>query len=171
MKISLIKTIYAYITIRHPPTLLLDYEWKVHDDLCGRDHFPIFLNNIAPQLEEPITRWKLTKADWPSFKALCETEINDTILQADDPIDRFTTTLDQLAVKTIPRTSIKSKKKKKPWFNDDRKTSIQKRKQALRQFNPRPYTKIWKTFVFFVRKPAARFENQNVNPGNNMFPD
>ena len=33
------------------------------------------------------------------------------------------------------------------------------------------YTKIWKTFVFFVRKPAARFENQNVNPGNNMFPD
>ena len=28
------------------------------------------------------------------------------------------------------------------------------------------YTKIWKTFVFFVRKPAARFENQNVNPGN-----
>ena len=48
---------------------------------CGSDHFPIFLNNIAPQLEEPITRWKLTKADWPSFKALCETEINDTILQ------------------------------------------------------------------------------------------
>ena len=80
------------------PTLLLDYEWKVHDDPCGSDHFPIFLNNIAPQLEEPITRWKLTKADWPSFKALCETEINDTILQADDPIDRFTTTLHQLAV-------------------------------------------------------------------------
>ena len=115
------------------PTLLLDYEWKVHDDLCGSDHFPIFLNNIAPQLEEPITRWKLTKADWPSFKALCETEINDTILQADDPIDRFTTSLHQLAIKTIPRTSIKSKKKKKPWFNDDCKTSIQKRKQALQQ--------------------------------------
>ena len=52
------------------PTLLLDYEWKVHDDLCGRDHFPIFLNNIAPQLEQPITRWKLTKAYWPSFKAV-----------------------------------------------------------------------------------------------------
>ena len=25
--------------------------------------------------------------------------------------------------------------------------------------------------MFFVRKPAGRFENQNVNPGNNMFPD
>ena len=74
------------------PTLLLDYEWKVHDDLCGSDHFPIFLNNIASQLEEPITRWKLTKADWQYFKALCETEINNTILHAGDPIDRFTAT-------------------------------------------------------------------------------
>ena len=95
------------------PTLLLDYEWKVHDDLCGSDHFPIFLNNIASQLEEPITRWKLTKADWPSFKTLCETEINNTILQADDHIDRFTITLHQIATKTIPKTSTKSKKKKK----------------------------------------------------------
>ena len=134
------------------PTLLLDYEWKVHDDLCGSDHFSIFLNNIAPQLEEPITRWKLTKADWPSFKALCETEINDTILQADDPIDRFTTTLHQLAIKTIPRTSIKSKKKKKPWFNDDRKTSIQKRKQALRQFNAHPLHQNLETFRVFRAK-------------------
>ena len=81
--------------------------------------------------------WKLTKADWPSFKALCETEINNTILQADDPIDRCTTTRHQIAIKTSPRTSTKSKKKKKPWFNDC-KTSIQKRKQALRQFNARP---------------------------------
>ena len=62
---------------------------------------------------------------------VCETEINDTILPADDPIDRFKTTLHQIALKTIPRTSIKSKKKKKSWFNHDCKTSIQKRKQAL----------------------------------------
>ena len=46
-----------------------------------------------------------TLADWPSFKALCETEVNNTILQADDPIDRFTTTLHQIAIKTVPRTS------------------------------------------------------------------
>ena len=23
------------------PTLLLDYDWKVHDELCGSDHFPV----------------------------------------------------------------------------------------------------------------------------------
>ena len=94
-----------------------------------------------------------TKADWPSLKALCETEINNTILQADDPIDRFTTTLPQIAIKTIPRTSIKSKKKKKPWFNDDCKTSIQKRKQALRQFNVHPLHQNLKISCFSSESP------------------
>ena len=79
-------------------------------------------------------------------------KINDTILQADDPIDRFTTTLHQLAIKTIPRTSIKSKKKKKPWINGDCKTSIQKRKQALRQFNARPLYQNLENFRVFRAK-------------------
>ena len=113
------------------PTLLLDYEWKVHDDLCGSDHFPIFLNNIASGVEEPSEKWKLNKADWPSFKALCELEINETILKAKDPIDQFTTILYEIAEKTIPKTSTKTKKKKKPWFNDDCKTSIQKKETSF----------------------------------------
>ena len=45
------------------PTLLLEYEWKVHDDLCGSDHFPIFLNTIASEVEELSEKWKLNKAD------------------------------------------------------------------------------------------------------------
>ena len=38
--------------------LLLDYEWKVHDDLCGSVHFHIFLNNIASGFKEPTEKWK-----------------------------------------------------------------------------------------------------------------
>ena len=55
------------------PTLLLDYELKVHDNLCGSDHFPIFLNNIASGVEEHSEKWKLNK----DLKALCESEINE----------------------------------------------------------------------------------------------
>ena len=86
----------------------------MHDDLCGSDHFPIFLNNIASVVEEPGEKCKLNKADWPCFKALCESEINETILKAKDPIDNFTTILYEIAEKTIPKTSTKTKKKKKP---------------------------------------------------------
>ena len=75
------------------PTLLLDYEWKVHDDYCWYDHLPLFLNNIASGFEEPTEKWKLNTADWPPFKALRESEINETILKTKDPIDNFTTFL------------------------------------------------------------------------------
>ena len=98
----------------------------MHDDLCGNDHFPIFLNNIASGFEEPNEKWNLNKADWLSFKALCESDINETTLKAKDPIDNFTTILYEIAEKTIPKTSLKTKKKKKACFTDDCKTSIQK---------------------------------------------
>ena len=26
------------------PSLLIDLEWSIHDDLCGSYHFPIFVN-------------------------------------------------------------------------------------------------------------------------------
>ena len=38
------------------PTFLLDYDWKVHDDLSGSDHFPIILNNIGQDIDEPVSR-------------------------------------------------------------------------------------------------------------------
>ena len=60
-------------------------------------------------------------------------------------------------MKTIPRTSVKSKKKKKTWLNDDCKTSIQKRKQALRQFNARPLHLNLENFRVF-RGKARRFD-------------
>ena len=76
------------------PTLLLDYDWKVHDDLCGSDHFPILLNNIGPALDEPVSRWKLNKANWAQFQTLCTTRVlEDTVRKADDPIESFASIL------------------------------------------------------------------------------
>jgi endonuclease/exonuclease/phosphatase family metal-dependent hydrolase len=28
------------------PSLLLDFSWKVHDELCGNDHFPIIVESL-----------------------------------------------------------------------------------------------------------------------------
>ena len=27
------------------PSLVLDYEWKIHENLCGSDHFPVILTS------------------------------------------------------------------------------------------------------------------------------
>ena len=121
------------------PTLLLDYDWKVHDDLCGSDHFPGLLNNIGPDLDEPVSRWKLNKANWAQFQALSTTRLlEDTVRKAADPIESFASILINIAEETVPKTATKSKKAKKPWFTEDCKTAIKHRKGALRQFNNRP---------------------------------
>ena len=86
------------------PTLLLDYDWKVHDDLCGSDHFPVLLNNIGPDLDEPVSRWKLNKADWAQFQTLSTTRLlEDTVRKADDPIESFASILINIAEKTYQK--------------------------------------------------------------------
>ena len=121
------------------PTFLLDYDWKVHDDLCGSDHYPIILNNIGQDIDEHVSRWKLSKANWAQFQTLCTARpLEDTVRKADDPIESFASILINIAEETVPKTATKSKKAKKPWFTDDCKTAIKQRKGALRQFNNRP---------------------------------
>ena len=86
----------------------MDYDWKVHDDLCGSDYFPVLLNNIGPDVDEPVSRWKLNKA--LSIIRLLE----DTVRKTDDPIESFASILINIAEETVPKTATKSKKAKKP---------------------------------------------------------
>ena len=121
------------------PTNQMDYDWKVHDDLCGSDHCPIILNNIGQNIDEHVSRWKLNKANWAQFQTLSTARLlEDTVRKPDDPIESFASFLINIAEETVPKTATKSKKAKKPWFTDDCKTAIKQRKGALRQFNNRP---------------------------------
>ena len=48
--------------------LFFDYNWKVHKDNCGSDHFPILLENSVDELSKRTPRWNLGKANWDGFK-------------------------------------------------------------------------------------------------------
>ena len=119
-------------------SIFLDYSWKVHDDTCGSDHFPIILENSGPELDDKIPRWNLRRAKWDEFKNSCilklKSDANDTV---DDNITYFSKTLISIAEESIPKTS-SNKKHNKSWFNDDCKTAIRSRKAALRKFNLQP---------------------------------
>ena len=153
------------------PSLLLDYDWKVHDDLCGSDHFPIFLNNIGPDIDEHVSRWKLSKANWAQFQTLCAARLlEDIVRKADDPIETFASILINIAEETVPKTSTKSKKDRKPWFTDDCTIAIKQCKGALRQFNNRPtHDNLNIIIIFFVQKLVVKIKNQRKNLGNNIF--
>ena len=53
------------------PSLYLDYDFKVAQDLHGSDHYPIFLQPVSAPAADNPARWKLHKADWTRFETLC----------------------------------------------------------------------------------------------------
>jgi hypothetical protein len=80
------------------PSLMLDFEWRVHDDLCGSDHFPIVLSSVSCEEDPPVGRWNLKKADWPLFSSLCEARLTEeAIMSAGDPVSCFTSVLLEVA--------------------------------------------------------------------------
>ena len=121
------------------PLLYLDFSWKVGDDLCGSDHFPILItvNNFTPPQRE--SRWKLHKADWSKFKLLCENRITgDSLKDSADPIEQFNCILTSIAEECIPKSSTKFRRPHLPWFNEDCKNAILQRRKALKIFNRNP---------------------------------
>ena len=121
------------------PSLLPDFSWRVHGDVCGSDHFPIILEHLSSNSLERVPRWKFDKADWLAFEMFCEADISPDILDAaDDPILKFTETLLSAADRTIPKTSTNPKSKSKPWYDSDCREVIKNRKKAERQFNKAP---------------------------------
>jgi hypothetical protein len=121
------------------PSLLLDYNWKVTEDLHSSDHFPISLENIHPQIDDTVPQWNLKKADWAKFERLCTTRLNrNTVLNDKNPIGQFTSILIEIAEESIPKSSPNCKKIQKPWFTKECKEAIRQRREALKQFNNRP---------------------------------
>ncbi|KAJ8050288.1 hypothetical protein HOLleu_03430 [Holothuria leucospilota] len=53
------------------PAILMDLQWRVHDDQCGSDHYPLLIDTVYPMPEERVPRWQLQKADWSEFSDLC----------------------------------------------------------------------------------------------------
>ena len=92
------------------PSLVLDYEWNIHEDLCGSDHFPVILTSNAVEEEAAPNRWNFKKADWPSFQAQCSSELTEeAVMSAKDPAGQFTDLLIQAANKAIPKTHFSKK--------------------------------------------------------------
>ena len=121
------------------PVLLPNFIWKVTEDLCGSDHFPITFTFTQPSSSVQPQKWKLSKANWNKFEILCEqTNTHDKFGDCDDPTKLFTSLLIDAAKQSVPQTSTNPKSPDKPWYNDDCKQAVKDRKQALRKFNLRP---------------------------------
>lgn len=119
------------------PNIFLDFEWSVHDDLHGSDHFPTVITEINKSKDEFYPQWNLQKANWEKFQILCREHLILEKIGNEDPITSFSNSLLKISTECIPKSSTSSKRIR-PWFNDDCKNVINKRKNALRKFNKTP---------------------------------
>ena len=107
------------------PSLYLDFSWKVHDDLCGSDHFPIIIHSDRALPAVTNSTWKLSKADWDTLSDKAAFDLKaDCIINAADPVGNFTDTLCTPANSTIPESKSKPVKLNTIWFNDQCKEVI-----------------------------------------------
>ena len=121
------------------PSLVLDYEWNIHEDLCGSDHFPVILTSNAVEEEAAPNRWNFKKADRLSFQVQCTSELTEeALMSAEVSTGQFTDLLIKATNKAISKTRFSKKLPKVPWFNDNCKTAIKDRKKAQRKFFSNP---------------------------------
>ena len=101
------------------PSLVIDYEWNIHEDLCGSDHFPVILTSNAVGEDAAPNRWNFKKADWLSFQAQCLPKILPVSLL---------TFLSKQQAKLYIKHAYQKKLPKVPWFIDSCKKAIKGRK-------------------------------------------
>ena len=113
------------------PTIALDFQWSVHDDLCGSDHFPKVLKSHA---EDNTThpRYNFKKANWNLFGELCSWSIDLKILESDCPVKLFTEKVTADAREAIPPYRGGKNLPRVPWFTEECKQAILDRKRAQR---------------------------------------
>ena len=113
------------------PSLVLEFDWLTHNDLCGRDHIPIILKTSPNEDEPAADHWRFNRADWMSFCTLCVLQLSDELTLLEDPVAQFTDTLIEIANETIPKSHIsKNKLLKVPWLNNACKQAIKECKKA-----------------------------------------
>ena len=94
------------------PLLYLDLSWKVHEDLCGSDHFPIIIYSDRAMPSVTNSTWKLSKADWDTFSDKAASDLKaDCIINAADPVANFTDALCTITNITIPKSKSKPVKR------------------------------------------------------------
>jgi hypothetical protein len=152
------------------PSLVLDYEWKIHDDLCGSDHFPVILTNPTHVEDTAPSRWNFKKADWLTFRALCLSRLTEeAVMSAEDPTSEFTALLMETAAETIPKTLISSKTLPKvPWFDQNCKKAIKERKKAQRKVFSEPTSANIQNFKMLRAKARYVVKQQKKNSWRNF---
>ena len=123
------------------PQLAQVFNWSVHDDPLGSDHFPVWLRyEEDPVLGNRPPRWNVRKADWSQFKVSIEAEMLSRADPSAMSTEDFTGILLNSADGCVPKTSCQPRHTPVPWWTKECGDAIRARERALKKFDRRSTT-------------------------------
>ena len=111
---------------------------EISSNRLGSDHHPIIItaNTSDHPVPKRVPKWNFKKAKWDAFQDQCIIEITPNLFNdAEDKMAIFSSTLLDIAVDDIPKTSPFPKRKAKPWFDEDCQATKKERNKANRLAN------------------------------------
>ena len=94
--------------------------------------------------------------------------MNKYNFDSNDPIPDFSTTLLEIAERTIPQSSISSKPRK-PWFDDECKLAIKERKKSKKHLGGHLAIPNYPRLDFIELRLEELLNGRKEHIGNNLF--
>ena len=144
------------------PSIVLDFDWSVLDDLHGSDHYPTLLKSTSSEEEDKEERPNINKANWPLYDDICRGRIKDESVfnEGTCPVESFTRILNDVVEDSIPKTNLRNPRTKVPWFNDECRAAKKRRKRALHRFRQTPT--LANMIAFRQARARCRFVMRNA---------
>ncbi|GFN92453.1 RNA-directed DNA polymerase from mobile element jockey [Plakobranchus ocellatus] len=107
------------------PSIAAESSWAAHSDLCGSDHFPIFLTLSSHFNGNTNTTFNFKKCRLERFGDVCKLSLDDSVAD----IEQFTSKLLDAARSSIPFHKGAKNKTRVPWFTQDCRQALGKGKR------------------------------------------
>lgn len=120
------------------PSVQIYFKWKTCSDLHSSDHYPILLELCNGTMNERRPKWKLSEANWTDYQLAVDLDNLNTFPNCDDRNSFLVKSILDSASISVPKTSARPKHRPVPWFNNDIRDSIRKRRKALAIFKRSP---------------------------------
>ena len=117
-------------------TLATHFDWCVAEDLYGSDHFPIIISVLSSTIKETRRpKWVFKRADWKLFQEKINFDENLNFCDINEHYKYIASNIINAAKISIPKTSTVVPKKCVPWWSDEARNILRKKKRLLRKFN------------------------------------
>lgn len=98
------------------PEIYLNFSWRVTEDLCGSDHYPMCLKTPRVVPAACVPRWRIGRADWTAFLLLAGVDHCLDFDEVDDTVAYFAALMQQSAEHSTPQTSGTVRHKPVGWW-------------------------------------------------------